>query len=176
MNGWAATVIWIAAGVQLANVLFRLCNLLWRLVLAGVLLLAAWSKLRQGVETPPWFTIYDRMVAGLAWRHYAVIGVEAAMAVWLLAGVKVRWAATGVAILLAGFSSLLIAELWRTNPSTCGCGLRQIVPGGDPRTELWADLIRNGLLLIGCGWLVVTSAVTHAPANPTRQSPSPPSQ
>jgi hypothetical protein len=159
--------------------LFRLCNLLWRLLLAGVLLLAAWGKFSEGIEAPPWRTIYDRMVASIAWRHYAILAIEALMALWLLAGVKVRWAAAATTVILTGFSAILIAELWRTNPSACGCGLRQIYPGGDPRTELWIDLVRNAILLLGCGWLWIfglTNAAAHAPSSPTPLSPSPPSQ
>ena len=130
-----------------------LCNWVWRLLIAGVLLIAAYSKWAQGRNYLEAESIYDRIVAFSPWRHYAILAVEALIGLWVLSSIKVRWSSIAGGILFAGFTAVVTAEMFRANPTDCGCGITQIFPDGDPRVDLAFAIGRNVLLLIGCAWL-----------------------
>lgn len=131
------------------------CNWLWRVLIAGVFLLAAWNKWQEGINfTPPW-SIYDRLVAGSALRHGAIIGLEVLVGLWVLSSLRTRYAAAAAGLILSGFIVILYLELQSQSPSDCGCGITQVFPGGDPRVGLRAGIVRNAMLLLGCGWLML---------------------
>lgn len=133
----------------------RIASLVWRVIVGGVFLLAAYGKWKQGINYFPPYTIYDRMVQGIVWRHYAAVGIELGIGLWMLSGFRPRWSGGVAGVVTIGFTLLLVAELWRESPAGCGCGLAQIFADGDPRAELRSDIIRNVLLLVGCGWLLM---------------------
>lgn len=133
----------------------KLCNWLWRLLIGGVLLLAAYAKWKDGISYLPPETIYDRIVAFSPWRHYTILAMEATIGVWVLTGLRTRWSSIAAGVMLFAFCALLGAEIMRENPSTCGCGIRQVFPGGDPRVDLALGIVRNVFLLLGCAWLYV---------------------
>lgn len=131
----------------------KLCNWLWRLLIGGVFVLAAYGKWHEGISYLPPQTIYDRIVGFSLWRHYAILAMEGVIGLWVIIGIRPRWSSIAAGVLLLAFCALLGAELVRENPSTCGCGIRQVFPGGDPRVDLIMGLVRNGILLLGCAWL-----------------------
>lgn len=133
----------------------RLCNVIWRVLIAAMFLLAAYGKWREGLHYLPPFTIYDRLIGLSLVRHNAVLLVEAALALWLLSGWRIRWSATVAGVMLLGFIGLLTAELWAETPASCGCGISQVFPDGDPRMELIMGIIRNAVMLLGCLWLIL---------------------
>lgn len=157
------------------------CNWLWRVLIAGVFLLAAWNKWQEGINLfPPW-SIYDRVVAGSELRHTAIIATEALVGLWVLSSLRTRYAVSAAGIILSGFIVILFLELQSQSPSDCGCGITQVFPGGDPRVGLRAGIWRNALLLLGCVWLFVMgqeekpSPAAAAPPSPTPQQEHQPS-
>lgn len=130
-----------------------ICSWLWRLLIAGVFLLAACSKWQSGINfIPPW-SVYDRVVAASPLRHNAIIGFEALVAIWLLSSWRTRYAAVVASLVLTAFIVILAMELWRQSPADCGCGITEVFAGEDPRVGLRIGIVRNALLLLGCGWL-----------------------
>lgn len=135
----------------------KICNWAWRLLIGGVLLLAAYSKWQEGISYFPPESIYDRIVAMRPWRHHAILATESLMGLWVLSGIRPRWSAAGVSVLLLGFSAMLAVEIFRESPELCGCGISKVFAGGDPRIDLAMGIARNLLLLAGCGWLWLMS-------------------
>jgi uncharacterized membrane protein YphA (DoxX/SURF4 family) len=137
----------------------RATMLLWRVVLAGVLLAAAWGKARAGVNQTPFpETIYDRVVQGHAWVHWALLGVEVLLGLWLLLGWRRRAALVVTLVVLLGMSGLLVREIVSPDPMGCGCGLQPVMPGRGPevvRRELLLSLARNALLMVGAVYLLL---------------------
>lgn len=136
--------------------------ILWRVVLAAALLLAAWGKWRAGVNTSPFpETIYDRVVAQHVWLHYTLIGYEALLGAWLLSGIKSRWAAWVMLATLLAFCVLIAREVISPDPLGCGCGLQPVLPGRGPdevRGELMMSLLRNVTLMLGAGYVILMHA------------------
>lgn len=147
----------------------RLCTWLWRGLIALVFLTFAWSKWDAGIGYLEPLSIYDRIVAGSLMRHHAILAVEVLAAVWLLSTLKPRWSAIYSAALLTVFTVLLAIEISSANPVACGCGLREVTPGGDPRADLAMGIGRNVILLLGCGWLWLFAEEPAKPVKPTQQ-------
>lgn len=139
--------------------MLRSLTILWRVVLAAALLLAAWGKWRAGINPSPFpETIYDRVVAQHVWMHYTLIGYETLLGAWLLSGIRARWAAWVMLVTLLGFCVLIGREVLSPDPLGCGCGLQPVLPGRGPdevRKELLMSLGRNLLLMLGAGYVVV---------------------
>lgn len=144
----------------------KLCNLLWRLLIGSVLLLAAWGKWWEGMHYGPPQTIYDRFVAMAPWRHYAMLALEAIVALWLISGWRTRAAAWVTGGMLGAFTLLLAAEIWRRTPALCGCGIAEIYPEGDPRVALAMGIVRNAILIFGCVWLILMPPHAESRAGP----------
>ena len=133
-------------------------DILWRIIVGGVFLVAAVSKYREGVNYGPPQSIYDRMVQSRPERHYVMLAVEAGVGLWLLSGWRKRWASGMAGILLLGFIALMLWELRRTDPDVCGCGISAVYPeGNDPRLALKIALVRDAVLLAGCIWMWLLS-------------------
>jgi uncharacterized membrane protein YphA (DoxX/SURF4 family) len=148
----------------------RLSTWLWRGLIALVFLMAAWSKWDRGIEDLRPRSVYDRIVAGSPTRHYAILAAEVLVGVWLLSGLKLRWSAIYTATMLTAFIILLGFEIRSANPQLCDCGLREVFPGGDPRVNLAIGIVRNFILLLGCGWIWLFA---DEPDKPTLQPPAP---
>jgi uncharacterized membrane protein YphA (DoxX/SURF4 family) len=131
----------------------RLSTWLWRGIIALVFLTAVWSKWNAGIEYLRPVSIYDRIVAGSPFRHYAILTAETLCGLWILLPWKPRWSAIYTATLLVTFVVLLGFEISSADPQACDCGLRELRPGGDPRMNLALGIVRNVLLLLGCGWI-----------------------
>lgn len=162
--------------------LTRVLLLLGRLALAGVLLYAVYAKLDNPPGTVASFDTFRWKLAvasfGIAIANYQVLppsvteavaylvlGVEFLLGVWLLAGVGLRWSASGAAAMLGFFFVLMAHAYSRGLIIDCGC----FGPGETlgPKT-----LARDGLLLamaiaIAAGaWLQHRRGrTTTAPAN-----------
>ncbi len=122
-------------------------------MIALVFLWAVWSKWTAGIEYLRPVSLYDRIVAGSMFRHYAILTAETVCGVWILLPWKPRWSAIYAATLLTTFIILLGFEISSANPQVCDCGLRELRPGGDPRINLAFGLARDVMLLLGCGWI-----------------------
>jgi uncharacterized membrane protein YphA (DoxX/SURF4 family) len=116
--------------------------MLLRLVLGGVLVYAAWTKLRQ-----PWLVFALSIDAYRLLPEWAVIGVartlpwaELLLGGLLLGGFLLRIAAPVVVLLLGGFYAAMI-RAWSAGASIdCGCfGIGEALGAG--------TLVRDGLLL-----------------------------
>lgn len=134
-----------------------LCNWLWRVLIGGVFLLAAYGKWKEGINYLPAETIYDRIVGFSLWRHNTILAIETIIGLWVISSWRPRWSVMAAGTMLLAFCALLGAELWRETPMNCGCGMRQVFPDGDPRVGLIIGLVRNGVLLLGCVWLYLLS-------------------
>ena len=139
--------------------MLRKLAIVWRMVLAAALLLAAWGKWQAGVNPSPFpETIYDRMVDAHIWMHYTLIGYEVVLGAWLLSGVKSRWAAGVALVTLLAFCVLIGREVISPDPLGCGCGLQPVLPGRGPevvRKELLMSLVRNLTLMLGAVYVMV---------------------
>jgi hypothetical protein len=147
----------------------RLCNYLWRLLIGVVFLLAAYGKWREGINVIPPLSIYDRLVNGLLWRHQAILLIEVGIALWVLLGWRIRWSSAVAAALLIAFSIILTLELRSNAPGSCGCGIHEVLPGGDPRDAIKQAIARNALLLLGCAWLWFLGEEPEPPAAPANE-------
>jgi hypothetical protein len=128
-----------------------------RLSLAGVLFWAAASELVFTDSTPKTDTIYSLWMQ-TPLRRFAWAGFQGMIGVWLLSGIGGRSAAAALVVLLSAFSGLIASEMLRDQPKPCGCMGAEFVLSHDPaaiRRSLAFALARNGLMMVGAGWLVV---------------------
>ena len=131
-----------------------------RLLVAAVFLWAAINK--QLSHTPLPVTLYDEVIA-----HHRILGFlipigEGALALWLLLGVKVRYSAMLVVIVLSVYTGLILRELGSSYPQPCGC-LGAAAAMYEPaaiRRSLLLDLARNALLGFGSVYLFMAAAGT----------------
>lgn len=151
----------------------RLCTWLWRGLITLIFLVSAWSKWDRGIEYVYRVSIYDRIVAGIPMRHYAILASEVLVGVWMLSGIKPRWSAIYTAVLLTAYTILLGIEFVDPNPQACDCGLRLLRPG-NPRVDLAIGIVRNILLLLGCGWIWLMSDDAEKPIAAPPAPPAPP--
>lgn len=132
-----------------------------RFVLAAIFAYAAIGKSSQSyalASIPTMFTDWSSSSAG----RWIFIGAEAALALWLVSGVRVDVAGAIVVILLSAFIGLIIMELAKDHPKPCGCmGVRARLDENSIRVSLQFDLIRNGLMTIAAAWLYLCSIATH---------------
>ena len=135
------------------TMLIDICTWIWRLMISLAFLAAAYGKYHEGLNYFPPETIYDRMVASSPARHYAVIGVEVVLGLWVLSTVKPRWSSAAAGLVLLGFTVILGVEIFRRTPMFCGCGMVQVYPDGDPRVDLALGMVRNMVMMAGCGWI-----------------------
>ncbi|WP_373988366.1 peroxiredoxin family protein [Duganella sp. BuS-21] len=133
-----------------------------RLLLAGVLLMAAAGKLRHRqaqVQTLAAFGVPAALRPSLAWLMPAC---ELAIALLLTLAVSAWWGAIGGAALLALYTAVLAYKLQQGQRPSCNCfGQQQATPIGA------ATLLRNSALLAMAGALLAAGpAYGHAPLWP----------
>lgn len=131
--------------------------LLLRLLLGGVFLYAAWSKLRE-----PWALFAISVDAYGILPQWAVVAVaralpwaELLLGLMLLAGRFVRVSSSAASLLLAGFFTLLVRAYFAGLRIECGC-----FGSGDPLSP--RTLARDGLLL-AASLLLTALAWTRRP-------------
>lgn len=121
---------------------FRVAALVLRVVLGVIFLYAAWTKLRQ-----PWelfaMSIDSYQLLPLKWVEFVARTLpwfEAALGVFLIAGIFLRSAAIATSLLLAVFFSLMVRAYAKGMQINCGCfGPGEIIS--------WKTLLRDGSLL-----------------------------
>ena len=136
--------------------MMRWARLLLRLLLAGVFMYAAWTKLRQ-----PWLVFAMSIDAYQLLPEWAVLAtarflpwLELAIGVLLLTGVWLRYVSIVAAALLAVFFATMLLSFGKGMGIDCGCfGV------GEPLSA--KTLARDGLLL--------ASAITLAILPKTRR-------
>lgn len=155
----------------------RLCTWLWRGLIALVFLMAAWSKWNAGFASLNPMSIYDRIVAGSPMRHYAILATEVLAGVWVLSGLKLRWAAVYTAAMLTIYIIVLGVAIADPNPKVCDCGVRPVFPEDNARmmrVNLAIGIVRNVILMLGCGWIWLFGEEPVKPADPPPAPPAPP--
>jgi len=123
-----------------------------RLVLGGVFIYAAWTKLRE-----PWLLFAMAIDAYGVLPEWAVLAVaralpwaELALGIVLIAGVGLRISATAASLLMLVFFSLMVRSYAQGLAISCGCfGADEAI---SPRT-----LARDGLLLVASIFLAAIS-------------------
>jgi uncharacterized membrane protein YphA (DoxX/SURF4 family) len=135
--------------------MIRWLRLLLRLMLAGVFLYAAWTKLRQ-----PWLMFALSIDAYQLLPEWAVLTtarvlpwLELAIGVLLLIGVWLRYISILAAAILGVFFAIMLLSFGKGMGIDCGCfGV------GEPLTA--KTLARDGLLL---GAAITLAVVAKAP-------------
>jgi uncharacterized membrane protein YphA (DoxX/SURF4 family) len=143
--------------------MMRWARLFLRLLLAGVFLYAAWTKLRQ-----PWLVFALSIDAYQLLPEWAVLTtarvlpwLELAIGVLLLTGVWLRYVSILAAVVLAIFFTTMLLSFGKGMGIDCGCfGV------GEPLSA--KTLARDGLLLTSAITLAVvarpyTAKYGHAP-------------
>lgn len=125
-------------------------------LLAGLLLIAAWSKWHPPypLDLPQVRTIFDDAFPAGTLRRDAFVAVELATALWLVVGWRRRAALLWTALLMVAFSAVIGYELTRPDPRRCGClpiDATTMEPI-DVRSSLWQSLARNLFALLASGW------------------------
>jgi uncharacterized membrane protein YphA (DoxX/SURF4 family) len=135
--------------------MIRWLRLFLRLMLAGVFLYAAWTKLRQ-----PWLMFALSIDAYQLLPEWAVLTtarvlpwLELAIGLLLLIGVWLRYVSTLAAAILGVFFAIMLLSFGKGMGIDCGCfGV------GEPLTA--KTLARDGLLL---GAAITLAVVAKAP-------------
>jgi hypothetical protein len=134
----------------------QLVKLVWQLALAGIFLYSAIMKFLGGVHDYAPRSIYEAVVYHRPWLHYALVGGEVALGLWMLTGLWIRKAALAMLLVLLLFSVTIGREIWQTIPLVCGCHVVEVRPGQGPneiRLGLIKDLGRNVILMVAAAWL-----------------------
>jgi|GEM_PF-247848 len=124
-----------------------------RIIVAGVLILAGWLKLKAGAQ---WFLrqilAYELVKGGPAFLFaYSLPWAEILCGIWLLVGWQTSLATIICFVLLWGFSAAVMSTFLRGRPVDCGCfGQHNHSPSGRNR---WTIIYRNlglmgGLLIV----------------------------
>ena len=132
--------------------MMRWARLLLRLLLAGVFMYAAWTKLRQ-----PWLVFALSIDAYQLLPEWAVLAtarvlpwLELAIGVLLLTGVWLRYVSIVAAVILAIFFATMLLSFGKGMGIDCGCfGV------GEPLSA--KTLARDGLLLASAITLAVVA-------------------
>ena len=121
---------------------FRVAALLLRLVLGIIFLYAAWTKISQ-----PWelfaMAIDSYGLLPLKWVELVARTLpwfEAAIGLFLIAGIFLRSAAVATSLLLAVFFSLMLRAYAKGMQINCGCF-------GPGEVISWKTLLRDGSML-----------------------------
>ena len=141
--------------------MIRWLRLLLRLMLAGVFLYAAWTKLRQ-----PWLMFALSIDAYQLLPEWAVLTtarvlpwLELAIGVLLLIGVWLRYVSILAAAILGVFFAIILLSFGKGMGIDCGCfGV------GEPLTA--KTLARDGLLLAAALMLAVLAKPPRLGAQP----------
>jgi uncharacterized membrane protein YphA (DoxX/SURF4 family) len=141
--------------------MIRWLRLLLRLMLAGVFLYAAWTKLRQ-----PWLMFALSIDAYQLLPEWAVLTtarvlpwLELAIGVLLLIGVWLRYISILAAAILGVFFAIMLLSFGKGMGIDCGCfGV------GEPLTA--KTLARDGLLLAAAIMLAVLAKPPRLEAQP----------
>jgi uncharacterized membrane protein YphA (DoxX/SURF4 family) len=141
--------------------MIRWVRLLLRLMLAGVFLYAAWTKLRQ-----PWLMFALSIDAYQLLPEWAVLTtarvlpwLELAIGVLLLIGVWLRYISILAAAILGVFFAIMLLSFGKGMGIDCGCfGV------GEPLTA--KTLARDGLLLAAAIMLAVLAKPPRLEAQP----------
>ena len=122
--------------------ILRRAMLVLRLILGGIFIYAAWTKLRQ-----PWLLFALSIDSYHLLPEWAVLAVartlpwfELLVGLLLLAGIQLRYVATAATALLAVFFAAMVRSYIKGQGIDCGCfGVGEAI---SPRT-----LVRDGALL-----------------------------
>jgi uncharacterized membrane protein YphA (DoxX/SURF4 family) len=116
-----------------------------RLALGGLLIYAAYAKLRA-----PWAQFAVTVDGYKLLPPDAIIPIakflpwfELALGILVVIGIGLRWFAALATLLLATFFAVLVRSLAKGMQIDCGC----FGPGGDPLS--WKTLVRDGIFLAG---------------------------
>ena len=136
--------------------------LIARLLLAGVFL---WGAVAKAVFPPSEATMYGAllMACGPALR-YAMIVVEAGLAVWLASGWRPRASAWTTVLVLSVFCGAIVSEAMRDHPRPCGCHgktAEEASSGEAARRVLLWSLGRNGAMAVAASWVMVGPGCTR---------------
>ncbi|MCC6240214.1 MAG: DoxX family membrane protein [Phycisphaerales bacterium] len=138
----------------------KILIILLRVLLTVVFVVAAMGKLLSPADGPP--TLYDQWLARGSIGHYAFIGFELLLGLWLLLGWRPRASALVALVVLGVFSGLIWHESRQYAPHPCGClgggTTAEIIPDVEQvRSALKVDLLRNIALMVVAGWLLLVS-------------------
>ena len=126
------------------------------LLLSAIFAYAGFSKLRNPRSTKAAMSAF-----GLPPAISRLLGpIEVAVAVLLL--VRPNVAALLAALLLVGFSGVVVRSIQRRLPVRCGC-----FGGSDDRPVGIDTLVRNGLLLAACALVFAGLSRFHLPTIPS---------
>lgn len=142
----------------------RWCRWVLRGLVAAVFLWAGITKAYWGAAGPT--TVYSAVIPPASLAHWSVVGGEIALGLWLLTGWREAMAATLAAMVLSGFSAVIVVELFRPAPRPCGCGVppSRIATVAAVRRSLGVALGRNLAAITAAG-------VVFAFAQPGRRRP-----
>lgn len=132
-----------------------------RLILGTVFLAAATSKTMAGAESQVNAqSLWDAWVAGNKIVAYGVLGFEFAIGAWLLSGIARCWAGWIAVSVLSAFTVLLLAELFRSDPRSCGCfgDFQTILSSGSVRTDLGVRIGFNVLMVLCASFVCIASS------------------
>jgi len=128
-----------------------------RMFVAFILLAAGAAKLQSRREFVAVIRNYRLLPNGLVgWAAYVVPVSEVAVAVGLLTGYRLDWAAAGATLLFVVFAAAIAVNLLRGRRHiSCGC-----FGGGGEKELSWALVVRNSLLAAGAGavWLTANAS------------------
>ena len=130
---------------------FRVLDVVFRLLLGGVFIYAAWSKIQDPALFASAIVSYRLPLPGfvVSWTAMALPMVE------LVAGsalIVTCWSRESALILLVLILLFLmgLTQAWaRGLEISCGC-----FGEADEQTPLWVDIVRDLVLLLPAGWLV----------------------
>jgi len=129
-----------------------------RIVLAAVFLWAACHKLVYRNDSAFGSgTVFDEMIPSRTPAYFAVIGVEVALAAWLISGIRLRQGALTALLFLSFLSGVVAMEVTRSNPKPCGCfGESTTVQSSRAiRWSLVGSMCRNAALMGATAYLLL---------------------
>lgn len=138
----------------------RIALIALRVILGIIFIQAAVQKAWVPDDRP--LTIYDAYFPPGSARHWAFVGIEAAIGLWLISGIRARAAALVAMLVFLAFIGVLFREVLKTDPRLCGCGLESVEPDSI-HAALWRAIGFDVLLLLGAAWLWFQSPSVSRP-------------
>ncbi|HMO25776.1 MAG TPA: DoxX family protein, partial [Tepidisphaeraceae bacterium] len=121
------------------------------LLIGALFMYAAWTKFQPPypLDIPQLRTIFDDTFPPGSLRRDIIIAFEFTLGLWLITGWFPRMAQSVAAVVLLGFSGVMIHELTQPDPRACGC--LPVDPNTlqalDPHAMLRSSLTRNAIAL-----------------------------
>jgi hypothetical protein len=138
--------------------------------LAALFFWAAYAKIALSPQGP---TLYQHWITLYPALRYLVPGAEILLGVWLLVGLRPKLASLATVVMISAFSGLLAMEMTREHPRPCGCMGLAASAAYDPRVVYWGllgGLTRNVGIIIGAGFLFLSSGTAPTPKLPTPEA------